>query len=259
MRRGAEVVGRSNVTVALEILVRTLSQPPAGVAWAWALERNAAEPLEHRMLYTIADAPNRPPTAGELWLWFVEPAPVRFAEYLPHLDHAEQARALRFRFASDRRTWAASRASLRALLARMLDTAPLSLRFLSGSNGKLFLPSTPFHFNVSHTRGLVAIAISGSQVGIDLEPIQILTDLMDIARLTFAPEMQAALHACRDETMRARMFFRFWTLGEAYIKATGEGISQGLSSFVFDHDAAKLTRASPRWGPVSRWRFHTSP
>ena len=240
----------------LDSLVHTLSEPPAGIAWAWALERNVAAPLESQVLRTIAAVPKRLPTPGELWLWFAEPLATRSNEFLPHLDLSEQTRVFRFHDEANRWTCAAARAGLRALLADMLGATPQSLSFVSGRKGKLLLPSAPIHFNVSHTRGLVAIAISGSQVGIDVEPVRMTTDLMDIARLAFAPEMQAALHDCRGETLQARMFFRFWTLGEAYIKATGEGISQGLASFIFERDAAKLVRASPGWGPASRWRFH---
>ncbi|QGM46699.1 4'-phosphopantetheinyl transferase family protein [Methylocystis heyeri] len=243
----------------LDALLRTRPQPPETIAWAWALERNAAEPLEHRVLPSIADVPSRPPTRGELWLWFGEPATASFAEFLAHLDSAEQARALGFRVEADRWTCAASRACLRALLGAMLGAAPLGLSFLSGPKGKPLLSSGRIHFNVSHTRGLIAIAIAGSPVGVDVEPMRHLPDLMDLSRLAFAPQMQAELSACPNETLRTRMFFRFWTLAEAYIKATGEGVSQGLSSFVFDAEAARLIQAAPAWGPASRWRFHAGP
>jgi 4'-phosphopantetheinyl transferase len=243
----------------LDILARSLPRPPAAIAWAWALERNEAEPLEHRVLPLIADAPKRPPAPGELWLWFGEPATASFDEFLPHLDSDEQARARSFRAEADRWTCAASRACLRALLGAMLGGAPLSVNFLSGPKGKPLLSTGRIHFNVSHTRGLVAIAIAGCPVGVDVEPMRHVPDLMDLARIAFAPQMQAALFACQDETIRTRMFFRFWTLAEAYIKATGEGVSQGLSSFVFDADVARLNEAAPAWGPASRWRFRAGP
>ena len=47
-----------------------------------------------------------------------------------------------------------------------------------------------------------------------------------------------------------------WTLGEAFIKATGEGVAQDLSSFAFtDHGAPALIRVSADWGPPERWCF----
>jgi 4'-phosphopantetheinyl transferase len=53
------------------------------------------------------------------------------------------------------------------------------------------------------------------------------------------------------------MFYRYWTLGEAFIKATGEGITQNLTSFAFTEEGAPaLTRVSGGWGPVERWRFY---
>jgi phosphopantetheinyl transferase len=55
------------------------------------------------------------------------------------------------------------------------------------------------------------------------------------------------------------MFFRFWSLGEAFIKETGEGITQGLSSFAFAADGApRLLHAGDSWGPAARWQFGMS-
>ena len=56
------------------------------------------------------------------------------------------------------------------------------------------------------------------------------------------------------------LFYRYWTLGEAFIKATGEGITQDLSSFAFTEEAVPaLIRVSPGWGPIGRWRFYCEP
>lgn len=73
--------------------------------------------------------------------------------------------------------------------------------------------------------------------------------------VAFAREVCAALAAVPEKTETA-LFYRFWTLGEAYIKATGLGVSQGLKTFAFAaDDPPRLSRATPGWGPPERWRF----
>jgi 4'-phosphopantetheinyl transferase len=112
------------------------------------------------------------------------------------------------------------------------------------------------HFNISHTKGLVAVALAGRPVGIDVEARQYIAEVDRIARLALAPESVLALKALPSEDCRNAMFYRFWTLGEAFIKATGLGVSQGLDSFAFTATGVgQLTRVTPTWGPPARWRF----
>jgi 4'-phosphopantetheinyl transferase len=81
---------------------------------------------------------------------------------------------------------------------------------------------------------------------------------MAVARTMFAPEAYANLAA--HPAARTTLFYRHWTLGEAFIKATGEGIAQDLKSFAFTEEGSPaLTRVSPGWGPARRWRFYCQP
>jgi phosphopantetheinyl transferase len=97
------------------------------------------------------------------------------------------------------------------------------------------------HFSLSHVRGAVALAVAQRPVG--------------IAATVLAPESRMALDALKGAE-RMDMFYRFWTLGEAFIKATGLGISHGLDSFAFTAvGEPRLTRVDPKWGPAERWRF----
>jgi 4'-phosphopantetheinyl transferase len=105
---------------------------------------------------------------------------------------------------------------------------------------------------------LVAVAIGHCRIGIDVEAVHKFSDLMQVARMQFAHEMLHDLMAVEADTERTALFFRFWTLGEAFIKATGEGIAQGLQSFAFSaQDCPTLTRVNELWGPPDRWRFGT--
>ena len=52
---------------------------------------------------------------------------------------------------------------------------------------------------------------------------------------------------------RQETFFRSWTLKEAYLKATGQGLTIPLNSFAFDLDPSAITLKAPEI--VSAWRF----
>jgi 4'-phosphopantetheinyl transferase len=83
---------------------------------------------------------------------------------------------------------------------------------------------------------------------------------MAVARTTFAPEAYVNLAARPEGTARTVLFYRYWTLAEAFTKATGEGIAQDLKSFAFtEAGAPALTRVSAAWGPERRWRFYCRP
>ena len=55
---------------------------------------------------------------------------------------------------------------------------------------------------------------------------------------------------------RTRLFFRYWTLGESLIKATGMGLHQDLKGFAFTPDGPpSLIRLESNSGPLGHWHF----
>jgi 4'-phosphopantetheinyl transferase len=119
------------------------------------------------------------------------------------LSADERSRAARFRFERDRRRFIVARGALRGLLGRLLGTAPSELQFVYNSFGKPALSpeSGGLKFNLSHSADLALVAIATDrEVGVDVE------------------------HLRPDEP---RTFFEEWTKQEAYVKARGEGLSDG--------------------------------
>jgi 4'-phosphopantetheinyl transferase len=250
--------------VSIDSLILTLARPPAEFAWAWALERLASEPLNERIFPALTVETKAPPRADELFLWFGAPGTDDGSDLHHFLSEEERARASRFRFEADRWSFAAAHAALRVLLGPMLGCAPQALRFVAGANGKPCLDhdrhGATVQFNISHTRGCVAVAIAGCPIGVDVEQRRALPDPMAVARAVFAPAACASLAARAEGAARTALFYRHWTLGEAFIKATGEGIAQDLTSFAFtDQGAPSLIRVSADWGPAERWRFNCGP
>jgi 4'-phosphopantetheinyl transferase len=248
----------------INTFVRTVAAPPRGFSWAWALERPASERLSVFVAHKLTIAKRMLPKEDELILWFGVPDSCSGPDLFNYLSEDERERAARFRFEADHWSFAAAHAGLRALLGSMVLCTPQALRFAASTKGKPYLnqtgPCGAVQFSISHTRGCVAVAVAGCPVGVDVERHRPIPDLMAVAKTAFAPEGRAALVARSGRPARTALFYRYWTLGEAFIKATGEGISEDLTSFAFTEEGVPmLSRVSPRWGPVGRWRFYCEP
>jgi 4'-phosphopantetheinyl transferase len=161
------------------------------------------------------------------------------AEWRDILDATERERADRFMFARHRVEFTAAHALVRFALSSITpDAHPMSWRLVGGKNGKpvacLGEQPAPLSFNLSHTDGLVGVAMMpwpDRAIGFDLEALDRKVTL-DIADRYFRSEEIAWLRSL-PETARSEGFLRLWTLKEAFIKATGEGLSQDLAAFWF--------------------------
>lgn len=173
----------------------------------------------------------------------------------------ERVRQQRFVRATDRHLQLLARALVRILLSSYTGLAPDSWRFDAGPHGKPFLvspvPSRPISFNLSHTAGLVAAAFTvGADVGVDVEHLGRQAATTDLARRFFAPAEVAAFERTPLDR-RQEMFFAFWTVKEAYLKARGLGLSVPLAGFSVDPvaDPVTIAFAPPIEDRPSRWQF----
>jgi 4'-phosphopantetheinyl transferase len=173
----------------------------------------------------------------QIWHLHLEPPQRRLAELRALLATDEIERAERFHKPLHRTRFTAARALLRRILADLLGVAkPHSLVFRYGEHGKPALELPPvgrsLHFSLSHSgsQGLLA-AGWGRRLGIDLEARRAETEVEALAGRFFSPGEVTALAALGEPGERRAAFFRAWTRKEAYIKALGTGVFQGLDSF----------------------------
>lgn len=149
------------------------------------------------------------------------------------LDADELARAQRFHFDRDRRHFAAARAILRVLLGRYVGVKGSEICFGVGTRGKPFVasPATAVRFNLSHSHGRAMFAFAlDRDVGVDLEAgMRLKDDWPGLARRIFSTREQAELAALPAGAQRGT-FLDGWTRKEAYLKATGLGIVDGLQT-----------------------------
>jgi 4'-phosphopantetheinyl transferase len=176
------------------------------------------------------------------------------------LDDDEQARAARFRFERNRVEYIVAHALTRRALGRVLSVDPASLGFVAAPNVKpealVGGRPAPVSFNLSHTRGAVGVAViaqAGVAVGFDIEWIDRTVDLA-IADRYFRPE-EIAWIASLESPLRPSGFLRLWTLKEALMKATGEGLARDLDSFWFEVFPPRLHFVEAAGVPVDGWQF----
>jgi 4'-phosphopantetheinyl transferase len=163
------------------------------------------------------------------------------ADALEHLSPDEHARHAGFAFARDRRDFAAAHVLLRRVLSAHEQRSVQDWRFEPGRNGKPRLAQRldgrpGLSFNLAHTDGLVACVVAHDvDVGIDVERIDRRVESLDLARRYFSSTEVMNLERCPDTERQAR-FVEIWTLKEAYVKATGDGLGADLSDFAFTCD-----------------------
>jgi 4'-phosphopantetheinyl transferase len=169
-----------------------------------------------------------------VWLLACRQSPEVLDELLSVLDAEERRRADRYRFEADRNRFIASRGALREVLAAYLQCAPRDVLFSLAEHGKPHLAEPcdrSLRFNLSTSGDWAMLAVTlGREVGVDVERINSERADRGIVSYYFAPGEIQALEAM-DEADWLQGFFNCWTRKEAFIKATGEGLSRPLDSF----------------------------
>ena len=164
-----------------------------------------------------------------------DPAAARAMRAL--LSDDERARADRFFRDEHRVRYAVAHGWKRRILSRYVDVAPEALRFTAGVHGKPSLAggaaASGVHFNLSHSADLALVAVArGGPVGVDVERWDAAVEHLELAERFFSPAERDALRAlAADEASVVAGFFAAWSRKEAYIKATGHGITRGLDHF----------------------------
>ena len=94
------------------------------------------------------------------------------------------------------------------------------------------------HYNLSHSGGWTVIAISDNEVGVDIQQVKPVD--MRLATRFFTDEEKGQIDAAGEGA--TRLFYRFWTVKEAYLKALGTGLNRPLNSFTvrFTAGGAKI-------------------
>lgn len=149
------------------------------------------------------------------------------------LSSAERMKAERFQFSKDRKYYVIHRGILRVILGRYLEQRPSEIDFCYGRFGKPEIKGNvvrgSLNFNDSHSGDLALYAVTRAcPIGVDVERLRPVPDFEEIASRFFSPREAETLMALPSER-QMEAFFACWTRKEAFLKATGEGIGEGLA------------------------------
>lgn len=179
------------------------------------------------------------------------------------LSAEEQVRINGYRNEKVRVNAIISRGYLRFLLGRYLDVDPITVQILTTEFGKPYLPDSTVSFNVSHAvdRAVYGVTMSRN-IGVDIESVARKVDYLGIAGRFFNEDEQLAIESVAVDG-RSAEFLKYWTLKEAYLKATGMGLAGSLHSFSVVPDSTGAAFRIQRTATASRlegWTLrHFSP
>lgn len=205
--------------------------------------------------------PLSPRTASVCWLMLDDVPADAWRRWTTILDEDERARAGRFVHERDRHQFIAAHALLRVLLQHVDGRLAGTWRFATGSHGKPALHADHrvdrLSFNISHAHGAVACAMTlDHAIGVDIEGLKRPGRLIEIADAYFAADELAILRGTAAAEQHA-VFFRLWTLKEAYIKAHGHGLSLPLDRFSFSLSPPRIAFAPGFGDDPAAWQFAT--
>jgi 4'-phosphopantetheinyl transferase len=151
------------------------------------------------------------------------------------LSEQRREQTLKFKYELGRKTCAGAYLLLCEGLKKEYGITEKPL-FNYGPHGKPALRDYPdIHFNLSHCRDAVVCAISNRPVGVDVESVSHYKE--SVAHYTMSQqEMHQILHADRPDVM----FTRLWTMKEAVLKLSGEGLRDNLKEVLADVDRLNI-------------------
>ncbi|HNT80437.1 MAG TPA: 4'-phosphopantetheinyl transferase superfamily protein [Bacteroidia bacterium] len=184
----------------------------------------------HHPEYRFCELQQLPPlSAGDTMAVIIDAL-----EFVPYSDQLysvlnkkEQEKAERHIRPADRWIRIVSRSIARIILSYNIGCSPNELEIDVSEKGKPYLRKhSNWHFNVSHSAGLVLIYISSSNpVGCDVEEIKNSFDYSQIVHRFFSEKEKTRL----TETNQHELFFRLWSEKEAFLKCIGSGVWESMN------------------------------
>lgn len=133
-----------------------------------------------------------------------------------------------------------------------IDIEELERNIKKSRQGKPYLDKYNFiKFNISHTKSLVLCAFSDADIGIDVEKISDFRE--SIIKKVLSSREEDILESYVDDKLNYnRVFYKFWTLKESYLKYRGSGLVKDLFNIEFyNDDFLNIENISCKDGTVS--------
>lgn len=146
----------------------------------------------------------------------------------------ETERCGRYLREADRVRFAGGRIYTRIIAGMYLSVSPENIIIRTDENQKPFIesPGRKLYHNISHSGNYILFAFSyNTEVGIDVEKITDKNDIDSLCRV-FHPKERDIITGTRNN----KLFYRYWTAKEAYVKAVGRGLLIDFSDFYISED-----------------------
>lgn len=195
------------------------------------------------------------PATVDVWVAPLDVAPSVLASLAASLDGHERDRLSRFRSTDDARRFAAAHGWLRRVLAAELGVDPAGVAFTARTGKPRLAGGAGPCFNLSRAGELALVAVAGREVGVDVER----RAALEVVDLAFTPR-EAAWVRSLPPGDQPDAFLRLWTAKEAYLKATGSGLSVPPSTVevALPADGAEPVPVAPN-GAGRWWVRHLRP
>jgi 4'-phosphopantetheinyl transferase len=181
----------------------------------------------------IEVAPTRHDDLNKVSVYQAELAriPAQWLESFYHsLSTEERSRANRFVKREDRVGHVITYGLLRLILSHHCQLQPKEIQIHRSAWGRPYITKRDIHFNLSHTKKLLVIAIAHHEIGIDIEYVDTKFALQEVIELVLTKAEQCALaHTPIDK--QQEKFFEYWTAKEAVLKLMGTGFRRDPKTF----------------------------
>jgi len=198
------------------------------------------------------------PEEIHIWIAKFQPEDNVSGRTVSILSPAELKRAEAFRFSEDRMRYIQAHSVLRRILSSYSGSDPESLEYETNAHGKPYLKgSHRIFFNLSHTRDMMAVAVSAEkEIGVDIEKQDDMDDMDGVARQFMSNEELQWMEKLRHD-FRKRFFYLCWVRKEALLKAVGIGLGDHLRRITATKAPDEENIAVLLDDRFGRWRMET--
>ena len=190
-----------------------------------------------------------------VWEFNIEVYQKLSVHYFEYLSEEEAKRVERLRKINDKKQYVIGHIFLRILLSEYLKIPIRQISLFRDAHGKIKLEGNGgnISFNLSHSDEMVVLAFSQyKDLGVDIERINNIQDFLQIAKQYFRKEEYEYISKI-DAESPLRKFYKVWTIKEAFVKATGEGLSRSLKTFSVETDSVISIQAGQ--DTIGVWRY----
>lgn len=150
------------------------------------------------------------------------------------LNDMELERVKSYKKNDDRKNFIVSHSITKFIFSKLTGISVREVKIYSGENGKPFINNMyGICFNISHTRGCIAITLHKGEIGVDIEFLDRKEDFSGIAKKVFTP------NELSNSNGNCEIFLKHWVAKEAYLKYKGVGLHQELNTVEVDLKCGK--------------------